>query len=54
MEHKNLVGMIVNKRNNIIHHNDDASDISFSDLLSHIDVFLAYMVSIETILSANE
>lgn len=43
VEHKNLVGTIVNKRNNIIHHNDEASDISFSDLLVHIDVFLEYM-----------
>jgi len=52
--HKNLVGTIVNKRNNIIHHNDEASDISFSDLLVHIDVFLEYMLSIENILSTSE
>lgn len=51
--HKNLVGTIVNKRNSIIHHNDEASDISFSDLLVHIDVFLEYMLSIEILLSAN-
>lgn len=54
MEHKNLVGSIVNKRNNIIHHNDEASDISFSDLLVHIDVFLEYMLSIENLLSASD
>lgn len=54
IEHKNLVGTIVNKRNNIIHHNDEASDISFSDLLVHIDVFLEYMLSIESLLSASE
>jgi len=54
VEHKNLVGTIVNKRNNIIHHNDEASDISFSDLLVHIDVFLEYMLSIESLLSASE
>ncbi|SFW53729.1 hypothetical protein SAMN03159511_4273 [Pseudomonas sp. NFACC19-2] len=53
-EHKSLVGTIVNKRNNIIHHNDEASDISFSDLLLHIDVFLEYMLSIENLLSASE
>ncbi len=45
-EHKDLVNSVVIKRNNIIHHNDEASDISFSDLLSHIDVFLKYMESI--------
>lgn len=54
LEHKNLVGTIVNKRNNIIHHNDEASDISFSDLLVHIDVFLEYMLSIEDLLSARD
>lgn len=54
VEHKNLVGTIVNKRNNIIHHNDEASDISFSDLLVHIDVFLEYMLSIDQLLSARD
>jgi hypothetical protein len=54
VEHKNLVGTIVNKRNNIIHHNDEASDISFSDLLVHIDVFLEYMLSIEQLLNARD
>jgi hypothetical protein len=54
VEHKNLVGTIVNKRNNIIHHNDEASDVSFSDLLVHIDVFLEYMLSIENLLSASD
>lgn len=49
-EHKDLVNSVVNKRNNIIHHNDDASDISFNDLLSHIDIFLEYMASIYGIL----
>lgn len=47
-EHKE----IVNKRNSIIHHNDDASDISFSDLLFNINVFLEYMTSIEEIASS--
>jgi hypothetical protein len=54
MENKDIVGTIVNKRNNIIHHNDDASDISFSDLLIHIDIFLIYMLSIEKLLSTSE
>lgn len=54
VEHKNLVGTIVNKRNNIIHHNDEASDISFSDLLVHIDVFLEYMLAIERLLNVRD
>ena len=43
---KELVNSVVVKRNNIIHHNDNAIDISFSDLLSYVDVFLEYMNSI--------
>lgn len=54
VEHKNLVETIVNKRNSIIHHNDEASDISFSDLIVHIDVFLEYMLSIEQLLNARD
>lgn len=53
LEHKSLVGTIVNKRNNIIHHNDEASDITFSDLLSHIDFFLEYMLSIDQLLGGR-
>lgn len=54
-ENKDVINSVVLKRNNIIHHNDDASDISFSDLLLNIDVFLDYMASIEeTATSVNE
>ncbi len=54
-ENKDMVNSIVIKRNNIIHHNDDASDISFADLLLNIDVFLDYMTSIEEVVtSVNE
>ena len=53
LKHKDLIGSIVTKRNNIIHHNDDASDISFSDLLLNIDVFLSYMLSVAELLSAE-
>ncbi|MBW2742138.1 MAG: hypothetical protein JRE64_25605 [Deltaproteobacteria bacterium] len=45
-DNKELVNSVVVKRNNIIHHNDNAMDISFSDLLSYVDVFLEYMKSI--------
>lgn len=44
---KDLISTIVNKRNNIIHHNDKAIDISFSDLLKYIEIILEYMKSIE-------
>jgi len=39
---KDLVNSIVTKRNNIIHHNDRAADVSFGDLISYIDIFLLY------------
>lgn len=44
---KDFVYTVVVKRNNIIHHNDKAMDISFSDLLAYIDVFLIYMRAID-------
>jgi hypothetical protein len=45
-KNKDLVGTVVSKRNNIIHHNDEAMDISFDDLLNFIDVFMEYMEAI--------
>lgn len=46
-ENKSLVNTVVTKRNNIIHHNDKAMDVSFSDLLSYVDVFLIYIKAID-------
>lgn len=34
---------IVTKRNNIAHHNDDASDVSNKDLISNIDYIIEYI-----------
>lgn len=33
---KDLIQTVVTKRNNIVHHNDDASDISLGDICSYI------------------
>ena len=44
---KQLVSSVVIKRNSIVHHNDRAMDISFSDLINYIDTFLLYMKSID-------
>ncbi len=49
-KHKEVINSIVNKRNNVIHHNDDANDVSFSDLIANIDVFLEYMSSINLLI----
>jgi hypothetical protein len=43
---KDVIGAVVSKRNNIIHHNDSAGDISLSDLLNYADQILAYMKTI--------
>lgn len=50
---KNLVNTVVTKRNNIIHHNDKAMDISFSDLFHYIDMFVVYMRSIDRSIQKN-
>jgi len=44
---KGLVNSIVTKRNNIVHHNDKAMDISFSDLQTYIDIFIKYMNAVD-------
>ena len=44
---KEMVNSVVAKRNNIIHHNDAATDTSLGDLLGHIDVFIEYAKAIE-------
>ncbi|MEE9339029.1 MAG: HEPN domain-containing protein [Methylococcaceae bacterium] len=43
---KDLVNTIVQKRNNIVHHNNKATDVSFLDLMIYIDNILVYMTSI--------
>ena len=40
---RELVETIVRKRNDIIHHNDSASDVSFSDVRQYIQTTIAYM-----------
>lgn len=50
---KDIVFSYVSKRNKIIHYNDDASDISFSDLLSFIEEAKHYMGSIKHCLEAQ-
>lgn len=44
---KDLINSVVMKRNNIVHHNDSAADISFGDLLSYIEVIIPYMKAVE-------
>lgn len=44
---KDLINTVVTKRNNIVHHNDRAADVSFGDLLSYIEVIIPYMQAVE-------
>lgn len=48
-EQKELIKAIVNKRNSVIHHNDDASDVTLSDLREHIPKVVLYMEAITTV-----
>jgi len=50
---KDLINMVVTKRNNIIHHNDNATDVSFGDLISYIDIIIPYMKAIHEATSHN-
>lgn len=45
--HKDTIAGIVTKRNNIVHHNDDASDVTFDDILGYIDSIILYMDCID-------
>ena len=40
---KEVINSIVVKRNKIVHHNDDANDVSMIDLILYIDSFIEYM-----------
>jgi hypothetical protein len=40
---KEIIQAIVNRRNRIVHHNDDASDISFGDVILHIASMIKYI-----------
>ncbi len=46
-KYKNEVGYIISKRNNIIHHGDNASDIAFRDVIANIESTLEYIRSID-------
>jgi len=46
---KGKISALVTKRNKIIHHNDNASDLTFPDLIDHIDVFINYLRAINKV-----
>lgn len=52
VDNKDIVGAVVTKRNNIVHHNDSANDVSLSDIVQYIDNFVIYMEGVD--LAARE
>ncbi len=51
--HKERIQMIISKRNNVLHHNDDASDISNQDVLSNIQIIENYITNIDIIITEH-
>lgn len=52
-KHKDFVCSTVDKRNKVVHHNDDASDISFLDVVAIIDCFKEYATSLNEVVFQN-
>lgn len=50
---KDHVQAIITKRNRIIHHNDDASDLSFGDIIMYVDVIIGYVCGIFDIVTSQ-
>lgn len=48
---KDKLNAIVGKRNSIIHHNDEASDITFLDIVEHIDFAIKYIENIDRLIT---
>lgn len=51
--HKDVISSVVEKRNNIVHHNDEASDISLSDVVSYIGAFKEYSAAIYAVVKSD-
>jgi uncharacterized protein with ATP-grasp and redox domains len=50
IEQKEKVISIVEKRNKIVHHNDNASDIAFSDIRTNISTITEYMSNLNNLI----
>lgn len=44
---KELINLIITKRNNILHHNDDASDLANSDITNYLKEIRKYALAID-------
>lgn len=52
-EHKETIQTTVTKRNKIIHHNDEALDITLTDLQERINIFIKYAEAIKERFAAS-
>ena len=50
---RDQISNIVSKRNDIIHHNNNAIDVSFGDIASYIDIVAEYMEKILSLVNAS-
>jgi|LakMenEpi03Aug12_release.lakeMendotaPanAssembly.Ray.scaffolds.fasta_scaffold189448_1 hypothetical protein len=50
---KSVVGAVVEKRNRIIHKNDEAADLSLDDIITFADQFLLYMNAVNAVVINN-
>ncbi|MBF2708604.1 HEPN domain-containing protein [Flavobacterium soyangense] len=50
LNQKDRINNIVLKRNRIVHHNDDASDISNADLIENIEVLSEYITNLDKLI----
>lgn len=50
---KDYLAATVEKRNRIVHHNDEASDLSFTDIIETIDQFRAYTQCVFDVVAAD-
>ncbi|KMQ59951.1 hypothetical protein ACM46_16975 [Chryseobacterium angstadtii] len=50
---KERINAIVVKRNKVIHHNDDASDVSNDDLLLNINIITEYISNIDRLICSH-
>ena len=51
---KELIQNMVTRRNNIVHHNDNASDLSFRDISEYINSSIKYIEFIVTACKATK
>ncbi len=50
---RDIIQNIIQKRNNILHHNDNASDLSNKDILDGIEEFRKYVINLDSLIVSS-